>query len=61
MKGNEYLRYVTEQVVTYMDLPKEEKIKRKELQYTTSDAYKNRWLGLLPFTVKLWYKKRNGK
>ncbi|MFD1335485.1 YqzE family protein [Oceanobacillus iheyensis] len=61
MKGNDYLRYMTEQVVTYLDLPKEEKRKRKKRYKRTNDVYQSRWFGVLPFTFKLWYKKRNGK
>ncbi|WP_424474876.1 YqzE family protein [Oceanobacillus kimchii] len=61
MNGNDYLRYMTEQVITYIDLPKEEKQKRRNTHQKKQSLYQSRWFGVLPFTFKFWYKKRNGK
>lgn len=57
MSGNDYLKYVTEQVVSYLDLPAEEKKKRKSEQKQTTPGFSNRWLGVLPFMIKSIRKK----
>lgn len=57
MSGNDYLKYVTEQVVSYLDLSAEEKKKRKMEQKQTMPSLSNRWLGVLPFMIKTIRKK----
>lgn len=57
MSGNDYIKYVTEQVVSYLDLPAEEKKKRKMEQKQTSPSFSNRWLGVIPFIFKIMRKK----
>ncbi|WP_072887589.1 YqzE family protein [Ornithinibacillus halophilus] len=60
MSSNDYIRYVTEQFVSYVDLPKEERKKlrmdRKE-QRNTKQGYGNKWFGVLPLAVKYYRKK----
>jgi len=55
MKQNEYIKFMTEQLVTYMDKPKEERKKTKNNK--EQNGFSNRWLGLFPFTIKLLLKK----
>ncbi|MBD7967097.1 YqzE family protein [Paenibacillus gallinarum] len=49
-KGNDLIRYITEQVVEHMEKPKEERKssrKRKE-------PWQTKWFGMLPFGVSMW-------
>lgn len=51
-KGNDLIRYMTEQMVDYMGKPKEErksKGKRKE-------PWQTKWFGMLPLGVSMWAK-----
>lgn len=57
MSGNDYIKYVTEQVVSFLDLPAEERKKRKLEQKQITASYSNRWLGVLPFMLKTIRKK----
>ncbi|WP_084157529.1 YqzE family protein [Oceanobacillus manasiensis] len=57
MSGNDYLKFVTEQVVAYIDLPPEERKKRKKQEKTPNQLYSSRWLGVLPFALKTFMRK----
>ncbi|WP_085991917.1 YqzE family protein [Oceanobacillus senegalensis] len=56
MSGNDYIKFVTEQVVSYLDLPVEERKKRKS-QQKEETSISNRWFGVLPFVLKSLRKK----
>lgn len=57
LKGNDYLKFVTEQVVSYLDLPAEERQKRKSNRKNISSGFSNHWFGVLPFALKSLRKK----
>ncbi|WP_338062626.1 YqzE family protein [Virgibacillus halotolerans] len=57
ISGNDYLKFVTEQVVTYIDMPPDERKKRKTKQKDTQGMYVNRWFGVLPFVFKIFFRK----
>ncbi|WP_238591080.1 YqzE family protein [Oceanobacillus picturae] len=48
---------MTEQVVAYLDLPQEERKKRKKQEKVPRPVYSSRWLGVLPFAVKTFLRK----
>ncbi|MBB6454253.1 uncharacterized protein (DUF2384 family) [Salirhabdus euzebyi] len=60
MAGNDFVKYMTQELVKYAHLPKDEKIKRRherkmkreELDRTT------KYFGMLPAAIKMW---RSGK
>ncbi|MBO1512341.1 YqzE family protein [Metabacillus bambusae] len=61
MSTNDYVKYVTQQIVKYMDTPKEARKQQREERKnveTSSTFYSNRWLGVIPFSLKLIMKKR---
>jgi hypothetical protein len=61
LSTNDYVKYVTQQIVKYMDTPKEtRKQQREERKHieTSTTFYSNRWLGVLPFAIKLMMNKR---
>ncbi|WP_454190466.1 YqzE family protein [Paenibacillus sp. Marseille-Q7038] len=51
-KGNDLIRYITEQVVEHMEKPKEE---RKSLR-KRKEPWQTRWFGMLPLGVSMWAK-----
>ncbi|KOO43941.1 YqzE family protein [Priestia koreensis] len=55
---NDYVKFVTQQLVRYMDQPKEERvqkrIEKKEAQQQMQDPLANRWFGVLPSYFSLW-------
>lgn len=59
IKGNDYVKFMTQQVVSYIDLPKEERRKRRleqkaqRIQVTMG----NKWFGVLPVAIKSMFKK----
>jgi len=57
LKGNDYIKFVTEQVVSYLDLPAEERQKRKLDRKNTNSNFSNHWFGVLPFAIKSLRKK----
>lgn len=56
MSNHAYIKYITEQLVTYMNkTPTERKeFKKGRKSHAT---YSNHWLGLFPFAVKTMFKK----
>jgi hypothetical protein len=44
-------------VTAFIDLPPEEKKKRKERKHTGLPPYSGRWLGVVPFILKSSFKK----
>ncbi|WP_099158860.1 YqzE family protein [Virgibacillus ndiopensis] len=57
MSGNDYVKYMTEQVVTYIDTPRDERKSRKKQQNSNVSSFSNKWLGVLPFALKMFMKK----
>ncbi|MEN1970573.1 YqzE family protein [Lentibacillus sp. N15] len=57
MSGNDYIKYVTEKVVAYMNAPSEHRHTQKEKNNKEENVYSNRWFGVLPFMVKSMIKK----
>lgn len=55
MKTNDYVKYITQTFVKYMDQPKEERKKKKEAKEDL--LYK--WFGLLPFALNTRRKRKN--
>jgi len=55
MKHEEYVKFLTEQLVTRMDRTKEDKINRK--QHKNPDIISNKWFGLFPLSWRILTKK----
>lgn len=56
ISGNDYIKFITQQVVSYMDSPKEERMKRKKT-YRHETGVSNRWFGMLPLAIRMFMKK----
>ncbi|MBM7552308.1 YqzE family protein [Thalassobacillus pellis] len=55
MSGNDYVKFVTQELVRYMNLTKEEKVKRKSQKgrYTRQHTL----FGILPMAAKMLFRK----
>jgi len=60
MSVNDYIKYITEQVMTYLNKSPEEK-RQEKIQQKKKKKGKvkltNQWLGVLPMAFKLFIKK----
>lgn len=53
MSGHEYLKFLTEELTTFMNEPSRIKRGRKQKQALSSDY----WFGILPLAIKTYFKK----
>lgn len=60
-KGEELVKYVTQKVVTYIDLPPEERKQRKLARIQTREPWHFRYFGMLPMAIKLLFQGGSGK
>jgi YqzE-like protein len=58
LSTNDYVKYMTQQLVRYMDTPKEERKAKKSIRKTERSPFANRWFGILPFAVMFFIKKK---
>jgi len=56
ISGNDYIKYITQQVTTYIDLPSDKRKERKAEQKHQRPSYSNRWLGVVPFMLRSFLK-----
>jgi len=59
MSTNDYVKFMTQQIVSYMDKPKEVRKQTKEQRKTERGSISSHWFGILPLSVSLMLKKRN--
>jgi protein-arginine kinase len=50
---NDYVKYITQTVVKYIDQPKEERKKMKKEKKETREAFVYRWFGILPYIIMM--------
>ncbi|MEI3606813.1 YqzE family protein [Pseudogracilibacillus sp. SE30717A] len=55
MSHNDYVKFITEQIVSHMNKTKQERKVQKQNNSTLSVS--NKWFGIFPFTLKLLLKK----
>ncbi|WP_210365910.1 YqzE family protein [Bacillus sp. REN3] len=58
MKTNDYVKYLTQTFVKYIDQPKEERKKRKQAKKDGEGTFLYRWFGILPFLLMSSFKKK---
>ncbi|MFB5760559.1 YqzE family protein [Paenibacillus medicaginis] len=51
-KGDELVRYITEQVVKYIELPRDVRRARR----MERESWRTKWFGMLPFSFSMWLK-----
>ncbi|MFD1018728.1 YqzE family protein [Thalassobacillus hwangdonensis] len=58
MSGNDYVKFVTQELVRYMDMTKEEKTQRKHSRKNDKISKRStRMFGIIPMALKLLWKK----
>ncbi|WP_242218764.1 YqzE family protein [Bacillus cereus group sp. BfR-BA-01380] len=55
MSTNDYIKYVTQQFVSYMDAPKEDRKQKRQQRREEREPFLNRWFGMLPLSAAIFY------
>ncbi|MGO4887133.1 YqzE family protein [Anaerobacillus sp. MEB173] len=58
MSTNDYVKYVTQQIVSYVDKPKEERRAIKAEKKSVRLPFIYRWFGMVPLAFSITMKKR---
>jgi hypothetical protein len=56
-KGEELVQYITERVVHYMETPKEERKRNRDLR-PPKESWTSLWFGVVPFALSMWIEQR---
>jgi hypothetical protein len=59
MDGSEYLKYVTEQVVSYMEAPANED--EKKHKKVSREPWLTKWFGVAPMGLMMWWNNKVDK
>ncbi|MEC0229204.1 MULTISPECIES: YqzE family protein [Paenibacillus] len=52
-KSDELVKYITQQVVTYIDTPKAVRQHAKALSKEQRESWQTRWFGMLPLAARM--------
>ncbi|MCR6096696.1 YqzE family protein [Salipaludibacillus agaradhaerens] len=55
MKTNDYVKYMTEQLVTYVDIPREERKEKRQLKKKHRPPMSYRLFGLIPIAFRFLF------
>ncbi|MFD1736522.1 YqzE family protein [Bacillus salitolerans] len=58
MSFNDLLKFVTQQLVTYLDSPKDQRKQVKRARKSSKTPLVSRWFGVVPFGFMMFFKKR---
>ncbi|MEI4829253.1 MULTISPECIES: YqzE family protein [Bacillus] len=56
MSTNDYIRYMTQQFVSYMDAPKADRKQKRQQRREEREPFLNRWFGVLPLSAAVFYR-----
>lgn len=56
---NDYVKYITQTIVKYIDQPKEERKKLRQERKETKEDFTYRWFGILPYLIMMNKGKRD--
>nr|WP_235788550.1 YqzE family protein [Salipaludibacillus sp. CUR1] len=59
VKTNDYVKFMTEQFVSYVDQPAEERKARREKKKQYRPPVSYRLFGMIPFAVELFFNKKS--
>ncbi len=57
-KGDEYVKFVTERFVNYMETPREERKQIRTSAKARREPWLTRWFGYGPMSIMLWWRGR---
>jgi hypothetical protein len=52
-EGDELIKFLTEQVVTYFETPKEVRKHAKQINKINKENWQSRWFGMLPLAIQM--------
>ncbi|WP_284640834.1 YqzE family protein [Paenibacillus silviterrae] len=55
-KSDELVKYVTQRVVQYIEMPKEVRKQVRATQREGREHWETRWFGMLPLALRMWTK-----
>lgn len=58
MKTNDYVKYVTETLVQYMEQPRAKRKLRRQDKKQLQQPFINKWFGILPYAIFYFFKKK---
>ncbi|MDZ5471024.1 YqzE family protein (plasmid) [Bacillus sp. 31A1R] len=58
MNTNDYVKYITQTVVKYIDQPKDERKKLREQRKNEKETFLFRWFGIIPYAFLGMRKKK---
>jgi hypothetical protein len=61
MSTNDYVKFVTQQFVSYMNSPKQDRKQKRQQRRSEREPFLNRWFGVLPLSIALLYQKNADK
>jgi hypothetical protein len=61
MSLNDFIKYLTQQFVTYWDKPKDQRLQMKKNRKSAQPPVLSRWFGILPLGFMLYVKREKNK
>lgn len=61
MKSNDYVKYLTVELIKYIDAPRDVRKANKKIKKENRKHWLERWFGLLPMSLTLWGNAMNDK
>ncbi|WP_078545711.1 YqzE family protein [Litchfieldia alkalitelluris] len=61
MSTNDYVKYMTQQIVSYYDKPKQVRRETKLQKKTERSPFASHWFGILPLAFSLMFKRNSKK
>ncbi|WP_377888531.1 YqzE family protein [Alkalihalobacillus sp. R86527] len=58
MSSNDLVKFMTQQVVSYMDQPKEERVNNRAERKATKQPFLFRWFGVIPMAISMFLRKK---
>ncbi|CAH0345716.1 YqzE family protein [Bacillus sp. CECT 9360] len=58
MKTNDYIKFLTQQFVKYMAVPKDVRKQRREKKKKMRKPFVSNWFGLMPFALTMLFKRK---
>ncbi|MDM5298722.1 YqzE family protein [Bacillus pumilus] len=59
MKTNDYVKYMTQEIIKYMNTPRDERKEHKQEKMETKPPLSQRMFGVLPFGFSMMFKKHH--
>lgn len=55
---DDLIKYMTQQLVTYMDTPEEERRQKRQAAKAAREPWLTKWFGMAPIGIALWWRGR---